>query len=64
MRYIYNPEKACFEPYEFDLGSTNKKLQAWSGGITTDDAKNRLSLLGPNIIQVNVPTIPLAIVQE
>lgn len=64
MRYVYNTEKACFEPYEFDLGSTNKKLQAWATGITTEEASERLTLLGPNIIKVEVPSIPLALVQE
>lgn len=64
MRYIYNTEKARFEPYEFDLGSTNRKLQAWSSGVTTEEAKNRVAMLGPNIIKVEVPSIPYAIIQE
>ncbi|CAO3700091.1 hypothetical protein G6F70_001036 [Rhizopus microsporus] len=64
MRYIYNSEKSRFEPYEYDLGSTNKKLQSWSSGISSQEAENRLSMLGPNIIQVYVPSIPMAIIQE
>ncbi|KAI8973216.1 hypothetical protein BDF20DRAFT_881064 [Mycotypha africana] len=64
MRYVYNSEKKRFEPYEFDLGSTNRKLRAWANGVVTKDAVYRQELLGPNIIPVYVPPIPLAIVQE
>lgn len=64
MRYIYNKEKKRFEPYEFDLGSTNKQLRSWSNGNSTSEATYRQELLGPNIIPVYVPSIPWAIVQE
>jgi hypothetical protein len=64
MRYIYNTEKARFEPYEFDLGSTNRKLQAWSAGVTTEEAANRAAMIGANVIKVDVPSIPYAIIQE
>lgn len=64
MRYVYNSEKKRFEPYEFDLGSTNRKLRSWSEGITSDESVYRQELLGPNIISVYVPSIPWAIVQE
>ncbi|KAI7902541.1 uncharacterized protein BX663DRAFT_552451 [Cokeromyces recurvatus] len=64
MRYIYNTEKRRFEPFEFDLGSTNRKLRSWIGGNNTNDAIYRQDLLGPNIIPVYVPSIPWAIIQE
>ncbi|KAI9478570.1 MAG: hypothetical protein EXX96DRAFT_571395 [Benjaminiella poitrasii] len=64
MRYIYNTEKRRFEPYEFDLGSTNRKLRSWIDGNSTSDAVYRQELIGPNIIPVYVPSIPWAIVQE
>lgn len=64
MRYVYNTNKSRFEPYEYDLGSTHKKLQAWSGGVTNEEAENRVAMLGPNIIKVYVPSIPVAVVQE
>jgi cation-transporting ATPase 13A3/4/5 len=63
-RYVYNSEKRIFEPYEFDLGSTHRKLRSWSEGNTTDESMYRQELLGPNIIPVYVPSIPWAIVQE
>lgn len=64
MRYIYNTEKARFEPYEYDLGSTNREIQAWANGVTTKEAESRAAMLGANIIQVNVPTVLMAIIQE
>lgn len=64
MRYVFNPSKGQFEPYEFDLGSTNRKLRSWSDGNTTNEAIYRQELLGPNIIPVYIPSIPWAIVQE
>ncbi|KAI8369377.1 uncharacterized protein BYT42DRAFT_617407 [Radiomyces spectabilis] len=64
MRYVYNAEKGRFEPYEFDLGCTHRKLRSWSKGVSSDVAHNRLELLGANLIRVEVPSIPLAIIQE
>lgn len=64
MRYVYNVDKSVFEPYEFDLGSTNRQLQGWSKGVTSQEAKSRADLLGANIIKVDVPTIPMAIIEE
>jgi cation-transporting ATPase 13A3/4/5 len=64
MRYVYNAQKSRFEPYEFDLGSTNRQLQGWAEGVTSEEAFQRLELLGPNLIRVEVPSIPRAIIQE
>ncbi|KAG1252360.1 hypothetical protein G6F68_011821 [Rhizopus microsporus] len=64
MRYIYNKEKSRFEPYEYDLGSTHRQLQAWSKGVSHEEAESRAVMLGPNIIKVNVPTILMAVIQE
>lgn len=64
MRYVYDTDKSRFEPYEFDLGSTNRQLQSWSKGVTSQEAKERADLIGPNIIKVHVPSIPIAIVEE
>lgn len=64
MRYIYNTEKARFEPYEYDLGSTNREIQAWATGVTTKEANSRAAMLGANVIKVEVPTVFMAIIQE
>lgn len=64
MRYVFNTEKHRFEPYEFDLGNTHRKLQEYGKGITSEEAEARQGLLGPNLIKVRVPTIPMAIAQE
>ncbi|KAL0095736.1 hypothetical protein F4703DRAFT_1729042 [Phycomyces blakesleeanus] len=63
MRYVLN-DKNKFEPYAFSLGKTNNNIHKWSNGLDTVEAAQRHELLGPNIIPVNVPTIPLAIIQE
>ncbi|GAN11385.1 P-type ATPase (P-ATPase) Superfamily [Mucor ambiguus] len=64
MRYVYNSLKRKFEPYKFNLGTTNAQLRSWSGGNSTKEAVYRQELLGSNIIPVYVPSIPWAIVQE
>ncbi|KAI7865249.1 hypothetical protein BDF14DRAFT_1730653 [Spinellus fusiger] len=64
MRYVLNTEKKRFEPYTFQLGSTNSEIHAWSKGHTTTEAKRRQDFLGPNIIPVIVPSVFWAIVQE
>ncbi|CAO3599020.1 unnamed protein product [Absidia cylindrospora] len=64
MRYVYNAQKSRFEPYEFDLGSTHRQLQGWANGVSSEEAYQRLELLGPNLIRVEVPSIPRAIIQE
>lgn len=64
MRYVFNPEKQKFEPYEFDLGSTHRKLLGYAKGNTSQEAEFRQGLLGENLIKVHVPTIPMAIAQE
>ncbi|CAO3648772.1 unnamed protein product [Cunninghamella blakesleeana] len=64
MRYVYNVQKTKFEPYEFDLGNTHQQLQSWSKGVTSEEALQRLELLGPNLIRVEVPSILRAVIQE
>jgi cation-transporting ATPase 13A3/4/5 len=64
MRYVYNTEKARFEPYELDLGSTNSHLQGWAAGVNNKEAANRAALLGANVIKVEVPSIFMAIIEE
>ncbi|KAI9321607.1 hypothetical protein BX666DRAFT_1903933 [Dichotomocladium elegans] len=64
MRYVFNTEKHKFEPYEFDLGSTNRRLLEYNTGLTTKEAAERQDLLGANLINVYVPSIPVAIAQE
>ncbi|KAI9308568.1 hypothetical protein BJ944DRAFT_174600 [Cunninghamella echinulata] len=64
MRYVYNAQKTKFEPYEFDLGNTHQELQSWSKGVSSEEAFQRLELLGPNLIRVEVPSILRAIIQE
>ncbi|KAI9315868.1 hypothetical protein BX666DRAFT_2028110 [Dichotomocladium elegans] len=64
MRYVYSDDKSQFEPYAFDLGSTNKALRSYLDGLTTEEATERLDMLGENVIKVHVPSIPMAIAQE
>ncbi|KAI8099031.1 uncharacterized protein BX664DRAFT_320215 [Halteromyces radiatus] len=64
MRYVYNAQKTRFEPYEFDLGTTHRQLQGWADGVSSEEAFQRLELLGPNLIRVQVPSIPRAVIQE
>ncbi|KAI8583019.1 hypothetical protein K450DRAFT_225942 [Umbelopsis ramanniana AG] len=64
VRYVYNPQFNKFAPYEFDLGITHEQLHSWANGNKTDEANYRYELIGPNIISVQVPSIPRAVLQE
>ncbi|KAJ1679407.1 hypothetical protein EV182_002115, partial [Spiromyces aspiralis] len=63
-RYIYSEETRQFAPYSFDLGSRNRDLIKQAGGLTEDEAVFRGELVGPNFIEVNVPSIPKAFAVE
>lgn len=63
-RYVYHPETQLFKPHNFELGQTNSELAKLTSGMTSEDAMHREELIGPNFIEVYVPSIPMAILRE
>ncbi|KAI8987690.1 hypothetical protein BDF20DRAFT_815326, partial [Mycotypha africana] len=63
-RYIYHAETDFFTPHQIDLGGTIGQLAALDQGLTTDEARRREELIGPNFIEVYVPNFLVALFQE
>ncbi|KAI9024285.1 hypothetical protein CLU79DRAFT_99799 [Phycomyces nitens] len=63
-RFIYCPETETFLQYKLELGKTNKDFGNLHPGLTTDEAKKREEMIGPNFIGVQIPNIPMAIARE
>ncbi|KAJ3272481.1 hypothetical protein HDV01_005551 [Terramyces sp. JEL0728] len=57
VRYVFSTKRNMFEPYRFNLGSTNKEIIGLSGGISEEEAENRIELSGPNQILFTVDTL-------
>ncbi|KAL0087372.1 hypothetical protein J3Q64DRAFT_1814053 [Phycomyces blakesleeanus] len=63
-RFIYCPKTESFLQYKLDLGKSNSELGQLDAGLTTEEAKKREEMLGPNFIGVHVPSIPMAVIRE
>jgi hypothetical protein len=63
-RYVYHPETELFSPHQIQLGETNAELATLTKGLTTEEARLREELIGPNFIEVYVPSFLFAIFQE
>ncbi|KAJ2469743.1 hypothetical protein GGI02_003314, partial [Coemansia sp. RSA 2322] len=63
-RYVLDEVSAQYSPYRFDLGATRRQLMSHSGGLSSAEANERLELVGPNFISVNVPSYAVAFFLE
>ncbi|CAO3615556.1 unnamed protein product [Mucor hiemalis] len=63
-RYVYHPETQLFKPHHYELGEKNSDLAVLTNGLTSQEALEREELIGPNFIEVYVPSIPMAILRE
>lgn len=63
-RYVYHPETELFSPHQFHLGETNAELANLNKGLSTEEARLRQELIGPNFIEVYVPNFLMALFQE
>jgi cation-transporting ATPase 13A3/4/5 len=63
-RYVYHPETELFSPHKIHLGDTNGELATLTQGLTTEEARQREELIGPNFIEVYVPNFVIALFQE
>ncbi|KAJ1831218.1 hypothetical protein LPJ70_006762, partial [Coemansia sp. RSA 2708] len=63
-RFVFSSDDEQFAPFSFDLGSQNNSLVAKAGGLTTEEATLRAELIGPNFIEVQIPSWFGAFVRE
>ncbi|KAI7873218.1 uncharacterized protein EV154DRAFT_100788 [Mucor mucedo] len=63
-RYVYQPETEIFSPHQIHLGDTNAELAKLNQGLSTEEARLRQELIGPNFIEVYVPNFSRALFQE
>ncbi|KAG5459394.1 MAG: E1-E2 ATPase-domain-containing protein, partial [Olpidium bornovanus] len=63
-RYVYDENSERFDPYQFDLGSTQAEVLAQKDGLDTAEHQIRYELLGPNFISVEVGSFWRAMAQE
>lgn len=60
-RHVFDATHGAYEPYTFDLGHD---LMAHAGGLTNAEAIRRIELMGPNFIEVVVPSFARAMARE
>ncbi|KAJ2495666.1 hypothetical protein GGH96_006306, partial [Coemansia sp. RSA 1972] len=63
-RYVLDEQTQQYAPYEFDLGTSHRRLVEQAGGLTGAEVAYRLELVGPNFIEVKVPNIFAAFARE
>lgn len=63
-RYLYNPDTQHFSPYVFNLGQQCDELAKQSQGLISDEAFRRQEMIGPNFIEVYVPSFVMALLRE
>ncbi|KAJ2627719.1 hypothetical protein IW137_005576, partial [Coemansia sp. RSA 1287] len=63
-RYVFDEQTQQYAPYEFDLGTSHRRLIQQADGLSGAEVAYRLELVGPNFIEVKVPSIPAAFVRE
>lgn len=63
-RYVYNQETHRFEPFKYNLGTEHQSLLKQQHGLTSEEASNRLEMIGPNFVLVKVPNFAWAMWQE
>ncbi|KAJ1774813.1 hypothetical protein LPJ67_006754, partial [Coemansia sp. RSA 1938] len=63
-RYVFDEQTQQYAPYEFDLGTSHRRLIQQADGLSGAEVAYRLELVGPNFIEVKVPSIPAAFARE
>ncbi|KAJ2150961.1 hypothetical protein J3F82_003652, partial [Coemansia sp. RSA 637] len=63
-RYVLDEQTQQYAPYEFDLGTIHRRLIQQADGLSGAEVAYRLELVGPNFIEVKVPSIPAAFARE
>ncbi|KAI7824973.1 hypothetical protein BX661DRAFT_206461 [Kickxella alabastrina] len=63
-RFVLDQSDGQFAPCSFQLGTKNSEFVSKADGLTSDEAKTRFELIGPNFIQVYVPNWFFAFVRQ
>lgn len=63
-RYTYDSVLDQFAPGTVELGSTYTDIQEETNGLTNDEFEDRISKVGPNTIDITMPTILASLHEE
>ncbi|KAI8379410.1 uncharacterized protein BYT42DRAFT_568700 [Radiomyces spectabilis] len=63
-RYMFNTRLCTFEPSSIDLGTDPAHLLKMQAGLSMETANERMEMLGPNFIAVQVPHFVQALWEE
>ncbi|KAH7460029.1 Gamma-butyrobetaine dioxygenase [Phytophthora ramorum] len=65
LRYVYDEDPKQFVPAEISVGRTYADIGAAGGsGLTSTEAKNRLRMIGMNVVDVNMPSLLSSVLLE
>ncbi|ORY45640.1 HAD-like protein [Rhizoclosmatium globosum] len=64
VRYVYDERAGRFQPYSFAVGPTYADLHKQSSGLSSNDARLREELCGPNKIAFPADTFGSALIKE
>ncbi|PVU99319.1 hypothetical protein BB559_000814 [Furculomyces boomerangus] len=63
-RYIYQNDVEIYDSMEFNIGETGQDILRNSTGLSQTEAEYRSEILGPNFIEVNIPTFLSSVAKE
>ncbi|KAL3670651.1 hypothetical protein V7S43_003841 [Phytophthora oleae] len=64
LRYVYDDNEKRFVPGAVALGETHREIQREADGLSTVEAERRLQTVGPNTVDVTLPSMGLSLIQE
>ncbi|KAH7488979.1 Polyamine-transporting ATPase 13A2 [Phytophthora ramorum] len=64
LRYVYEESEQRFVPGAVALGRTYEDMQHESSGLSDSEAKHRINTVGPNSVDVEMPSLPVSMARE
>ncbi|GMF15987.1 unnamed protein product [Phytophthora lilii] len=64
LRYVYEETEQRFVPGAVALGRTYDDMQNEASGLSDTEAKHRINTVGPNSVDVEMPSLPVSMAHE
>ncbi|KAI9918223.1 hypothetical protein PsorP6_011522 [Peronosclerospora sorghi] len=64
FRYVYEEAEKRFVPGAVALGRTYEDIHEETCGLSDSEARHRINTVGPNAVDVEMPSLPVSIAQE
>ncbi|RLN38432.1 hypothetical protein BBJ28_00002064 [Nothophytophthora sp. Chile5] len=64
LRYIFDDAENRFVPGAVALGATHRAIMRDAEGLSSSEAERRLETVGPNAVDVDMPSIGKSLIQE